>query len=175
MGPGWPLYGLQARGLGDAAAALPGTVAEMAADYIGQIRAVQPSGPYHLLGWSLGGVVAHEMAVQLQAAGERVAALVLLDAYPADPAASLAGDHAGQEPDTGGFLAASEAAPSPHRHPDAWRPLVSGRIHVTGLPCGHFDLARPDMLRLAWAAVSARLAEPGGFAPGFPRTDDQGE
>jgi thioesterase domain-containing protein len=210
MGPGWPLYGLQARGLGDAAAALPGTVAEMAADYIGQIRAVRPAGPYHLLGWSLGGVVAHEMAVQLQAAGERVAALVLLDAYPADPAYPPADDPAGEEePAAEGllsaeeaaavgrvrlnnqriyaghrpglftgdilFLAAGQAAAPPHRRPDAWRPRVSGRIHVTELPCGHFDMARPDMLRLAWAAVSARLAEPGGSAAGFRHTDDQGE
>ncbi|MFE6668747.1 amino acid adenylation domain-containing protein, partial [Streptomyces sp. NPDC057697] len=77
----WPLYGLQARGLSEEGA-LPGSVKEMAADYIEQIRRVQESGPYHLLGWSLGGVVAHEMAVQLQEAGEEVAALVVLDAYP---------------------------------------------------------------------------------------------
>ncbi|MEE1744175.1 thioesterase domain-containing protein, partial [Streptomyces sp. JV184] len=77
----WPLYGLQARGLSEEGA-LPGSVKEMAADYIEQIRQVQKTGPYHLLGWSLGGVVAHEMAVQLQEAGEEVAALVVLDAYP---------------------------------------------------------------------------------------------
>ncbi|MFI0822682.1 thioesterase domain-containing protein, partial [Streptomyces sp. NPDC021098] len=77
----WPLYGLQARGLSEEGA-LPDSVKEMAADYVAQIRRVQESGPYHLLGWSLGGVVAHEMAVQLQEAGEEVAALVVLDAYP---------------------------------------------------------------------------------------------
>ncbi|MET8545363.1 amino acid adenylation domain-containing protein, partial [Kitasatospora sp. NPDC004799] len=77
----WPLYGLQARGLSEPGA-LPGSVKEMAADYVEQIRAVQPSGPYHLLGWSLGGVVAQEMAVQLQAVGEEVGALVVLDGYP---------------------------------------------------------------------------------------------
>lgn len=77
----WPLYGLQARGLSEPGA-LPGSVKEMAADYVEQVRAVQPSGPYHLLGWSLGGVVAQEMAVQLQAVGEEVGALVVLDAYP---------------------------------------------------------------------------------------------
>ncbi|MEW1632775.1 alpha/beta fold hydrolase, partial [Streptomyces sp. NPDC093801] len=81
MPPEYPLYGLQARGL-DGGDGLPGTVQEMAADYIEQIRAVQGSGPYHLLGWSSGGVVAQEMAVQLQAAGQDVASLVLMDAYP---------------------------------------------------------------------------------------------
>jgi thioesterase domain-containing protein len=43
---------------------------------------VQESGPYHLLGWSFGGIVAHEIAVQLQADGEQVAALVIMDGYP---------------------------------------------------------------------------------------------
>jgi thioesterase domain-containing protein len=54
----------------------------MAADYVEHIRSVQETGPYHLLGWSLGGIVAHEMAVQLQSAGEQVAALVSMDGIP---------------------------------------------------------------------------------------------
>ncbi|MFE7312123.1 amino acid adenylation domain-containing protein, partial [Streptomyces sp. NPDC057555] len=76
-----PLYAVQARGL-DGEGELPGTVAEMAADYLRLIREVQPSGPYHLLGWSFGGTVAHELARQLQAAGEEVALLAMLDAHP---------------------------------------------------------------------------------------------
>jgi thioesterase domain-containing protein/aryl carrier-like protein len=76
-----PLYGLQARGL-DGGGQLARSIQEMAADYIEQIRTVQGSGPYRLLGWSLGGVVAHEMAVQLQAAGEQVASLIIIDGYP---------------------------------------------------------------------------------------------
>ena len=79
-----PLYGLQARGLTGAEPPAQ-TLREMAADYVEQIRAVQPAGPYRLLGWSLGGVVAQEMAAQLQDADEEVAALVLMDAYPWDP------------------------------------------------------------------------------------------
>jgi hypothetical protein len=50
----YPVYGLQARGF-DGATELPRSVTEMAADYVTQIRTVQPSGPYHLLGWSFGG------------------------------------------------------------------------------------------------------------------------
>lgn len=85
LGTDQPLYGLQARGL-DGSQVLPGTVAEMAADYVAQLRTVQPAGPYHLLGWSFGGIVAHEMAVQLQRAGEEIGLLAVLDAIPATPA-----------------------------------------------------------------------------------------
>lgn len=46
------------------------------------MKTVQPEGPYYLLGWSLGGNVAHAMATQLQQQGEEVALLVMLDAYP---------------------------------------------------------------------------------------------
>ncbi|MFE8950700.1 alpha/beta fold hydrolase, partial [Streptomyces sp. NPDC007856] len=80
----YPVYGLQARGF-DGATELPRSVTEMATDYVTKIRTVQPSGPYHLLGWSFGGIVAQEMAVQLQAAGEQVAALVILDSIPSTP------------------------------------------------------------------------------------------
>ncbi|MEU8364729.1 amino acid adenylation domain-containing protein [Nonomuraea sp. NPDC048882] len=79
--PDIPLYGVQSRGL-DGTTEFARSIGEMAADYIEQIRSVQPHGPYHLLGWSYGGGVAHEIAVQLRAAGEQVGALVLLDQYP---------------------------------------------------------------------------------------------
>jgi amino acid adenylation domain-containing protein len=78
-----PLYGLQARGLDGSSKPAP-SVRDMAAEYIEQIRSVQGSGPYHLLGWSFGAIAAHEIAVQLQAAGEQVAALVIMDGYPID-------------------------------------------------------------------------------------------
>ncbi|WP_327341296.1 non-ribosomal peptide synthetase [Streptomyces europaeiscabiei] len=76
-----PVYGLQARALSRPGAA-PADVGEMAADYLRQIREVQPHGPYRLLGWSFGGVVAHEIAVRLQHAGEDVELLGLVDSYP---------------------------------------------------------------------------------------------
>ena len=87
----YPIYGLQARGL-DGAGELPSSVRDMASDYIAQIRSVQESGPYHLLGWSFGGIVAHEVAVQLQAAGEEIASLIIMDVYP----------HADNQPATDG-------------------------------------------------------------------------
>ncbi|CAL9338358.1 Dimodular nonribosomal peptide synthase [Streptomyces sp. enrichment culture] len=75
------LYGLQAAGLGDDDP-LPESIEEMAADYVARVRAVQPEGPYRLLGWSLGGRIAHAMAVLLESAGQEVELLALLDAYP---------------------------------------------------------------------------------------------
>ncbi|TGA86980.1 alpha/beta fold hydrolase, partial [Streptomyces palmae] len=79
-----PLYVLQARGM-SSDEALPTSLEEMAADYVARIREIQPEGPYHLMGWSFGGAVAHAMAVQLQQAGEKVELLAMLDSYPADP------------------------------------------------------------------------------------------
>ncbi|WP_308117530.1 non-ribosomal peptide synthetase [Streptomyces anatolicus] len=77
----YPLYAVQARGLAQEEP-LPATLPEMAADYLDRIREVQPSGPYHLLGWSMGALLAQEIAVQLQRQGEKVALLVNLDQPP---------------------------------------------------------------------------------------------
>jgi thioesterase domain-containing protein len=76
-----PLYGIQARGLRHPNA-MPASLEEMADDYVELVRSVQPTGPYHLVGWSFGGVIAQAMAVRLAAAGERVGMLLILDSYP---------------------------------------------------------------------------------------------
>ncbi|MGW7276659.1 thioesterase domain-containing protein, partial [Streptomyces sp. NPDC054864] len=78
-----PVIGLQARGMFEDAP-LPGSIEEMARDYAQLIRSVQPSGPYRLLGWSYGGLVAHATAVRLQDEGEQVSLLALIDAYPSE-------------------------------------------------------------------------------------------
>ncbi|GAA4823433.1 amino acid adenylation domain-containing protein [Streptomyces ziwulingensis] len=83
LGPRQPVYGLQARGL-TGEEALPGTLQEEAEDYAQQIREVQPHGPYRLVGWSVGGVLAHTVAVLLREAGEQVGLVALLDAFPAE-------------------------------------------------------------------------------------------
>ncbi len=78
LGGDRPFYGLQARGLyGDAAP--HDTFPDAAADYITEMRQVQPHGPYLLGGFSGGGLIAWEIARQLQAAGEDVPLLALLD------------------------------------------------------------------------------------------------
>jgi thioesterase domain-containing protein/acyl carrier protein len=78
MGTTQPFYGLQSVGL-DPAQEPHLSVEQMAAAYIQAIRTVQPDGPYYLGGWSLGSLVAFEMAQQLQRAGQQVRGLFLLD------------------------------------------------------------------------------------------------
>jgi acyl transferase domain-containing protein/thioesterase domain-containing protein/acyl carrier protein len=78
LGGDRPFYGLQARGLyGDATPHQ--TFAEAATDYIAEMRQVQPTGPYLLGGFSGGGLIAWEIARQLEALGEQVPLVVLLD------------------------------------------------------------------------------------------------
>jgi thioesterase domain-containing protein len=75
-----PIYALRARGL-DGKQPCFNRVEDMAKHYIDQIGAVQPHGPYYLGGFSNGGVVAFEMARQLEADGEEVGLVALLDTY----------------------------------------------------------------------------------------------
>ncbi|HEY1917834.1 MAG TPA: amino acid adenylation domain-containing protein [Streptosporangiaceae bacterium] len=82
------VYGLEAPGLRTDAGTAP-SLAALVSDYTRRIRSVQPAGPYHLAGWSIGGVIAFEIARQLEQSGERVASLVLLDAPFAIPAAGV--------------------------------------------------------------------------------------
>ncbi|MFB7917462.1 amino acid adenylation domain-containing protein [Streptomyces sp. NPDC056061] len=81
-----PIYGLQAQGVGPATAGrpLPTTLEELAAHYATRMREVQPAGPYRLLGWSTGGIIAQAVATHLQDLGEAVELLAVLDAYPAE-------------------------------------------------------------------------------------------
>jgi thioesterase domain-containing protein len=209
-----PLYGLQARGL-DGASQPACSVRDMAAEYIEQIRTVQESGPYHLLGWSFGGIVAHEIAVQLQAEGEQVADLIIMDGYPPQketepaPACNAEPESAGDgsipagildwiRQERSGFLdvvskkelailgqilqnnvdimcahefrcfdgdllliAATEDNPGGASAVSRWEPYVAGEISVSGLPCGHFEMVRPDLLAQAWSQISTWVASHG--------------
>ncbi|MFI6846762.1 amino acid adenylation domain-containing protein [Kitasatospora sp. NBC_00085] len=75
-----PVIGLQSAQL--AGGLKPASMAEMADSHVAAIRELQPHGPYHLMGCSFGGVLAYLVAVRLEAAGEEVATLALLDARP---------------------------------------------------------------------------------------------
>jgi thioesterase domain-containing protein len=120
----------------------------MASEYIEQIRSVQESGPYHLLGWSFGGIAAHEIAVQLQADGAEVGALIIMDGYPLhkeiDPAPSRHGQAEAE---------ISARDPEPAEIPD-WmftqrkglyaaisdeEGMIIARIyhHIVGIACAH--------------------------------------
>ncbi|HEX6289605.1 MAG TPA: amino acid adenylation domain-containing protein [Herpetosiphonaceae bacterium] len=78
LGPDQPCYGLQAQGL-EAGQTPHRSIPDLAAAYITAIRLVQPHGPYLLGGWSLGGVIAFEIASQFQHQGEAIGLLVLID------------------------------------------------------------------------------------------------
>nr|WP_208622330.1 non-ribosomal peptide synthetase [Mycobacterium gastri] len=75
-----PIIGIQQILQGEEAE--PRSIRDMAKNYADRIQGVYPTGPYNLLGWSFGGVVAHELAIELQRRGCAIARLVLLDADP---------------------------------------------------------------------------------------------
>ena len=80
LGPEQPLFAFKSRGMdGQEEFA---TIEEMAAQYIADLRAFQPRGPYQLGGYCFGGNVAYEMARQLRAQGERISLLALINCAP---------------------------------------------------------------------------------------------
>jgi amino acid adenylation domain-containing protein len=78
LGPDQPLYGLQARGL-EPGQTPHADIPSMAREYLHAIRSIQPEGPYLLGGWSLGGVVAFEIARQLEQQQQAIELLLLID------------------------------------------------------------------------------------------------
>jgi thioesterase domain-containing protein/acyl carrier protein len=84
LGSDQPVYGLQALGLDGKQDPLT-RVEDMAAHYVREVRAVQPEGPYYLVGRCFGSKIALEMALRFQAAGQEVALLGILDSEPPRP------------------------------------------------------------------------------------------
>jgi enterobactin synthetase component F len=80
LNPHMPVYGLQSRGLCDGEG-LPGSIEEIAADYLDQVLAIQPEGPFRLIGRSLGGLIAHSMAEQMLSRNLQVELLAMIDTY----------------------------------------------------------------------------------------------
>lgn len=81
LGSDRPLYGLQSVGLQGESEPLQ-NLNEIASAFIEDIRAIQPEGPYHLMGFCIGGMVAFEIAQQLSSQGEQIAYLGLIDTWP---------------------------------------------------------------------------------------------
>ncbi len=78
LGPNQPFYGLQAlRRTGEPEPL--SNIEEMAKSYIEAIRSLEPHGPYQLGGWSMGGLIAYEMARQLREQSQEVSLLALID------------------------------------------------------------------------------------------------
>jgi thioesterase domain-containing protein/acyl carrier protein len=85
LGPDRPVYGFALNRI-DASGELPATVEAMAERYLQELRRFRPEGPYHLSGYSFGGLVAWEMACRLEAAGDEVGLLAMFDATRETPA-----------------------------------------------------------------------------------------
>lgn len=78
-----PFYGIQAYGLeGDKIISF--SIEEMARHYVEEIKKVQPSGPYFLGGYCLGGLLAFEMTRQMESAGDEIAFLGMISTYSPD-------------------------------------------------------------------------------------------
>ncbi|HEY9824698.1 MAG TPA: alpha/beta fold hydrolase [Stenomitos sp.] len=78
LNPDWPFYSIRALGLEDSISPID-NIQTMARCYIQAIQKIQPQGPYFLGGWSMGGVVAYEMALQLIQQQQTVSGLILID------------------------------------------------------------------------------------------------
>ena len=155
LGSELTVYGLQARGLEGTHAPLA-RIEDMAACYLEAMQTVQPQGPYTLIGYSLGGPIALEIAIQLQARGERVDFLGLLDSRPPDgswqaPAsrAQLLADVWGEQL---GFVARDLAS----LDDDAQARFVLERAIAAGkVPAGFGLLEAQRQIRVIEAAVQA--------------------
>jgi amino acid adenylation domain-containing protein len=79
LGREHPVWGLQAKGVDDDEHPFDLSIAKASETYLSAIKEIQPRGPYFLLGMSLGGSFAQEIAVQLEAQGESVSAVFMLD------------------------------------------------------------------------------------------------
>ncbi|MEV5576185.1 amino acid adenylation domain-containing protein [Spirillospora sp. NPDC052269] len=156
-----PVYGLQSRVFTGAEPAAG--VAELAADYVELIRTVRPHGPYHLAGWSLGGLIAYEMACRLQAEGEEVGLLTLIDSYHGQDL-----DSAGRDvlPEVLGAIGMDPEAVAPGGVPDLPKimELLAARADVLA------TLDEDDLVRV-FHAYQAGIRQAETYEPGAYRGD----
>ncbi|MGE5783094.1 MAG: thioesterase domain-containing protein, partial [Myxococcales bacterium] len=80
LGENQPFYGLQHRGV-DGVLVPHSTIEEMAREFVAEIVALRPEGPYYIAGYSTGGLAAYEICQQLIARGAAVGLLILLDTF----------------------------------------------------------------------------------------------
>ncbi len=83
LAPARTVYGLQSPAL-NPDVAVPESIDALAADYARRMIETWPDGPYHVAGWSVGGIIAQAIAVELAAAGRAVGLVAMLDSYPAE-------------------------------------------------------------------------------------------
>ncbi|MFF1713251.1 amino acid adenylation domain-containing protein [Streptomyces sp. NPDC058268] len=119
-------------------------VEALAERHLAAVRAVRPHGPYLLMGWSMGGLVAFEMAQRLTRLGERVAMLVLVDSYLADQLPATTGS----APVDAHTRAALRYRPTPYTGP------------TTLLQAQESDPRMRAAAGAAWAALCPALSPP---------------
>ncbi len=159
---------------------MPDSMAEIARRHVDAIRRRQPSGPYRLIGWSIGGNLAHEIARQLTDLGERVELLVLMDARTPDELAQAPA----QEGMTTDVVVAERlrtliAAVRAHRTGrvdvdevlyvasaqtgdiSGWESLVSATPRVARLDVSHAELGEPDVMARVAQLVADRAVARG--------------
>jgi len=141
LAPERSVFGLQAPSL-DGNVSPPASLDALAADYVDRILALGQVGPIHLAGWSVGGIIAHAMAVRLRELGREPGMVALLDAYPADAW------RAEPEPDEAAIFRALLviAGHDPAQHPDLEmrRDPVVTFLRQGGTPLGRLPEAALD-------------------------------
>ncbi|MCL4067272.1 amino acid adenylation domain-containing protein [Pseudomonas sp. GX19020] len=128
LAPERAVYAVQHPGL-DPAQPLPENLGALAKSYAALVAQAQPEGPIHLAGWSVGGIIAQEMAVELARMGRETGLVALLDSYPTD----VWRDE--PEPDPAAALRALLAIAG--HDPEAHRDLDSRDKVVAFLRAGH--------------------------------------
>ncbi len=159
LAPGRPVFGLQTPALTDPGF-VPASIEALAQRYADEIARVRPEGPYRLAGWSLGGVLAHAVAVELQARGARVEHLAMLDCIP-----RIDTDRFGAE------FAENLRSLGVDADPDALRdglPAEAANAVAAAVPRELIELDAPRVQRIFAAAVLSpdliNRHEPGLFA-----------
>ncbi|MFD4469391.1 non-ribosomal peptide synthase/polyketide synthase, partial [Rhodococcus sp. NPDC058505] len=155
------IYGLQSPAI-SGAEPLPATIEDWAARYLREIRTVQPEGPYHLIGWSLGGVIAHAMAAQLQADGGEVALLAMMDSYADNDIERPAAARGMTARDLVGGLLPSLASGGERVDEDLTADLVHELVADLPAPFGSFGA---DRIAAALAAAGASIEMIGEYDP----------
>ena len=163
-----PIYGLQSIGLADT---MPASIEAMAAHYLDEMRKVQPHGPYMLVGWSLGGLIAHAIPERLCRDGETVRLLAMLDSYPFR---RIENDHAVNEADlvaaSLGFLgyAPDRLAAAPRM--DALAELLAKDYALADIPLPP-SLRLGDIVGRVRSATEQNLSLARRFTPGHAPLD----
>ncbi|GGN70597.1 hypothetical protein GCM10011610_09920 [Nocardia rhizosphaerihabitans] len=171
LDPQRPIYGLQSPAL-TADEPLPATIEAWAQRYVTAIREVQPEGPYHLLGWSLGGLLAHAVATRLQAEGADVAQLAMMDSWLGDEPeqtpmptvgdllGGLAGDALDVVFDAAGLAAAAAEIGGPLAALDRTR--IARIIDAATASMSMVDAYRPDRFDGDLVYFAATVDDPTG-------------